>query len=67
MRVHGLSFEIDWSKFKPGRTFFIPCLDLETAKAGAGTKAGSNTLYIVLGIGAVVVLGVVIFAVTRKK
>jgi hypothetical protein len=32
MRVHGLSFEIDWSKFKPGRTFFIPCLDLETAK-----------------------------------
>jgi uncharacterized protein HemX len=42
-------------------------LDLETAKAGAGTKAGSNTLYIALGIGAVVVLGVVIFAVTRKK
>ena len=32
MRVHGLSIEIDWSKFKPGRTFFIPCLDLETAK-----------------------------------
>jgi hypothetical protein len=32
MKVHGLSFEIDWSKFKPGRTFFIPCLDLETAK-----------------------------------
>jgi hypothetical protein len=42
-------------------------LDLETAKAGAGTKAGGNTLYIALGVGAVVVLGVVIFAVTRKK
>ena len=42
-------------------------LDLETAKAGGGAKAGSNTLYIALGIGAVVVLGVVIFAVTRKK
>jgi hypothetical protein len=44
-------------------------LDLETAKAGAGLKAsaGSKTLYIALGVGAVVILGVVIFAVTRKK
>lgn len=44
-------------------------LDLEFAKSGvgAGTKAGSKTLYIGLGIGAVVILGVVIFAVTRKK
>ena len=32
MRIHGVSFQIDWSKFKPGRTFFIPCLDLEAAK-----------------------------------
>jgi len=35
--------------------------------AGAGTQAGSKTLYIGLGIGAVVILGVVIYAVTRKK
>lgn len=34
---------------------------------GAKTGAGSKTLYIALGVGAVVVLGVVIFAVTRKK
>ena len=39
MKVHGLSFEIDWSKFKPGRTFFIPCLDLETAKKEVGVVA----------------------------
>lgn len=32
MKVHGINFEIDWSKFKPGRSFFIPCLDLEAAK-----------------------------------
>jgi len=32
MKVHGISFEIDWGKFKPGRTFFIPCLDLDAAK-----------------------------------
>jgi hypothetical protein len=44
-------------------------LDLETAKAGggAGAGAGSKTLYIALGIGGVLILGVVIFAVTRKK
>jgi hypothetical protein len=44
-------------------------LDLELAKSGgqAGTGAGNKTLYIALGVGAVVVLGVVIFAVTRKR
>jgi hypothetical protein len=43
-------------------------LDLETAKAGVvGGKSGSKTLYIALGIGGVLILGVVIFAVTRKK
>jgi len=44
-------------------------LDLEAAKAGAGagSGAGNKTLYIALGIGGVVVLGLVIFAVTRKK
>lgn len=44
-------------------------LDLETARAGGGATsgAGSKTLIIALGVGAVVVLGVVIFAVTRKK
>ena len=42
-------------------------LDLETAKAGSGTKSGSTVLYVALGVGAVIILGVVIFAVTRKK
>lgn len=44
-------------------------LKLEQARAGgsAGTGAGNTTLYIALGVGAVVILGVVIFAVTRKK
>lgn len=41
--------------------------ELEALKSGSGAKAGSKTLYIALGVGAVVVLGVVIFAVTRKK
>lgn len=42
--------------------------DLELAKSGGGKKStGNTTLYIALGVGGVVVLGVVIFAVTRKR
>jgi hypothetical protein len=41
--------------------------ELEALKAGGGTKAGSTVLYVALGVGAVIILGVVIFAVTRKK
>ena len=43
-------------------------LKLEASKNDVvGGKSGSKTLYIALGIGGVLVLGVVIFAVTRKK
>ena len=45
-------------------------LDLEAAKAGVGAggnTGGNKTLYIALGIGGVVILGLVIFAVTRKR
>jgi hypothetical protein len=42
-------------------------IELEQAKIGGGAKTGSSALYIGLGVGAVVILGVVIFAVTRKK
>jgi hypothetical protein len=42
-------------------------LELEQAKLGGGAKTGNTGLYIGLGVGAVVILGVVIFAVTRKK
>jgi hypothetical protein len=42
-------------------------IELEQAKLGGGAKTGSTALYIGLGVGAVVILGVVIFAVTRKK
>ena len=42
-------------------------LELESARLGGGAKTGSSALYIGLGVGAVVILGIVIFAVTRKK
>lgn len=42
-------------------------MKLESAKAGAGVKtSGNKTLYIALAVGGVVVLGGIIFAVTRK-
>lgn len=43
-------------------------IDAETALKLAQAKTGGNTmLYVGLGIGAIVILGVVVFAVTRKK
>jgi len=39
----------------------------EALKSGGGKTAGNTTLYIALGVGGVVVLGLVIFAVTRKS
>lgn len=33
MRVNGITYEIDWTKFKKGRSFFVPCLDAEEAKS----------------------------------
>ena len=43
-------------------------LELQTALAGGNKKSSNNTtLYIALGVGGVLVLGLVIFAVTRKK
>lgn len=48
-------------------------METERLKAQAGlnaqkpTTGGNTMLYVALGVGAVVVLGVVIFAVTRKK
>ena len=43
-------------------------LELQTALASGNKKSGGNTtLYIALGVGGVLILGLVIFAVTRKK
>jgi hypothetical protein len=43
-------------------------LELQTALAGGGKSSKDNTtLYIALGVGGVLILGLIIFAVTRKK
>jgi hypothetical protein len=31
MLIHGLDFNVQWSKFIVGASFFIPCLDTEEA------------------------------------
>ena len=37
MRVNGINYEIDWTKFKKGRSFFVPCLDADEAKSVVNT------------------------------
>lgn len=32
MRVNQLSYDVDWTKFKVGWSFFIPCLRTEEGK-----------------------------------
>ena len=34
MLIHGLSFRVNWAKFKVGASIFIPCLDTDAALAG---------------------------------
>lgn len=41
-------------------------INLASATSGSGSLGSNKNLYIALGVGGVVVLGVVIFAVTRK-
>lgn len=33
MQIEGITYEIDWKAFRPGRSFFIPCLNVAAAKA----------------------------------
>ena len=37
MRINGINYEIDWTKFKKGRSFFVPCMDAEEAKSVVNT------------------------------
>lgn len=32
MRIEQVSYEIDWRNFKPGTSFFIPCIDCTEAR-----------------------------------
>jgi len=32
IELHGIHFDIEWDKFEPHSSFFIPCLDIKEAK-----------------------------------
>ena len=32
MRVQGIPYQINWKAFKPGTSFFIPCLNTKAAE-----------------------------------
>jgi len=38
MRVEGVTYQLLWDKFSIGSSFFIPCLDDNTAKQYVKTK-----------------------------
>lgn len=32
MKIETVSYQINWRNFKPGYSFFVPCIDTEAAK-----------------------------------
>ena len=32
MKIETVMYEIEWSKFKKGHSFFVPCIDVANAK-----------------------------------
>jgi|TARA_R110000803_G_C11953165_1_gene317908 hypothetical protein len=32
IEIHGIHFDVQWDKFEPHSSFFIPCLDTKEAK-----------------------------------
>lgn len=32
MKIESVTYQIDWSKFHKGRSFFVPCIDHRAAK-----------------------------------
>ena len=32
MKIETITYQIDWSKFRKGYSFFVPCIDHETAR-----------------------------------
>ena len=32
IELHGIHFDVEWDKFEPHSSFFIPCLDIKEAK-----------------------------------
>lgn len=33
MKIEQVSYQINWSKFKVGMSFFVPCIDTKAARA----------------------------------
>lgn len=39
MNIGGIDYRLDWGEFTEGRSFFVPCLDVEDAKGTLTTMA----------------------------
>jgi len=56
MKVEGVSYLIDWSKFYTGQSFFVPCIDHKAARFAV--KEVTNRLGIRVEIRVVIEEGV---------
>lgn len=39
MKIETVPYLIEWRKFKPGSSFFVPCIDTEAARKSVGEVA----------------------------
>lgn len=37
MKIESVSYQLDWSKFKKGYSFFVPCIDAKAAREALAT------------------------------
>lgn len=33
MKIETVTYQLDWSKFRKGYSFFVPCIDVQAARA----------------------------------
>jgi len=39
MKIETVSYQINWAKFRPGYSFFVPCVDHRAARESIDTTA----------------------------
>jgi len=50
MRIETLTYNINWSRFRAGYSFFIPCIDCNKAKKTIQTIAKKQKINVVMRV-----------------
>jgi hypothetical protein len=48
MKIHTIKFEVEWDKFKPYSSFFIPCLNWKYAKEIVKKECKKRNILVVI-------------------